>query len=245
MVVEHAWGTFTKNLSILLVFSISFLLGLFMPIVASTPTYNSIGAVFLRFMSIPEIGAVDALFIAVAFLLSNYFVSFGIVAVNLIVKRERTMLNLATEVINSISKYTFTIFMIFIFLFILNAAAQLVLAELEAPYWLSAIVFLAIYLPSFYIGPAVVIDELKPVHALKASADHIKKYPVRLVKWVLAGLALLFAASYISYFIAPQYFQWVTILINSFLIIPFLIVYQSHCYIEKYGLLRKKKGKRR
>lgn len=245
MVVEFAWKTFKNNLSLLLVFSVSFLLGFLIPIIASTPTYNAIGGVFLRFMSIPEMNYIDAIFMAIAFLISNYFISFGIVATNLIVKKERMMINLTREILNSISKYTAVIFMVFVFLFVVNAAVQILLTELQAPYWLSAIIFLAIYLPSFYIGPAIVIDEMKPFHALLASADHIKKYPMRIVKWVAGGLAMLFATTYVSYFVAPAYFQWITILINSFLIIPFLLVYQSHSYLEKYGILKKKVRKKR
>ncbi len=245
MVVELAWKTFKNNLGLLLVFSVSFLLGFLMPIVASTPTYNAIGGVFLRFMSLPEMTALDAVFIAVAFLVSNYFISFGIVAANLIVKKERMMINLTREALNSISKYTAVVFMVFVFLFMINAAVQVALAELQAPYWISAIIFILIYLPSFYIGPAIVIDELKPFHALKVSAKHIKMRPMRVVKWVIAGLAMLFITTYVSYLIAPAYFQWITILINSFLIIPFLLVYQSHCYLEKYGILKKKARRKR
>lgn len=241
MVVENAINTFLKNIGILMVFSISFLLGLLLPIIASGPTYNAAGGVFLRFMSIPVMSPMDSLVIAVAFLLSNFFVAFGIVAVNLIVKSEKTMLNIATEVINNISKSTFTIFMIFIFLFLVNAIIQIILTELRAPYWVSAIAFLIIYLPFFYIGPAIVIDELKPAHALISSIDHMKRYPGRVIKWVVAGLGMLLTTMLVSYIILPAYFQWITLIINSFLIIPFLIVYQSHSYMEKFGILKTRK----
>ena len=121
------------------------------------------------------------------------------------------------------------------------------LVALEAPYLVSALVFLLIYLPVFYIGPAVVIDDLKPAQAVRSSIAHIKMYPVRVVKWTAGGLALLFATAYASHFLFPAYFQWITILINSFLIIPFLLVYQAHNYIEKYGILKRpaKRGRMR
>jgi len=124
MVVEHAYSTFMKNLGILVLFSVAFLLGLLMPLLASTPTYSAMGGVHLRFMSIPTMGWIDALAIGVAFLLSNYLVAFGLVAVNLIVKRERTAINLTTEVIKAISRYTFSIFLVFVLLFIINTALQ-------------------------------------------------------------------------------------------------------------------------
>ncbi|MGC8924073.1 MAG: hypothetical protein ACP5KJ_02700 [Candidatus Micrarchaeia archaeon] len=244
MVVENAIKTFCKNLGILMVFSISFLLGLLLPILASGPTYNASGGVFLRFMSIPEMSALDAFVIAFTFLLSNFFVAFGVVAVNLIVKSEKTMLNIATEVINNISKSTFTIFMIYIFLFLVNAFVQVFLVELNAPYWVSALAFLALYLPFFYIGPAIVIDELKPAHAVRSSIEHMKMYPWRVIKWVIVGLGLLITTSLVTYLIIPAYFQWITLMLNSFLIIPFLIVYQSHSYMEKFGILRTEKKKR-
>ena len=243
MVLEHALKTYTKNTGLLLVFSVSFLLGLLMPVLASAPTFSASGAVFLRFMSIPQMTLVDVIIISTAFILSNYFVAFGLVAVNLIVKRERVMINLTTEILNNISRNTLVIFLIFTFLFLVNYAAQIFLMELQAPYWLAGIVFFLIYIPTFYVGPAIVIDEMKPFHALMASIDHIKRYPWDVVRWVIVGLFLLLTTSLISYLILPAYFQWVTLLVNSFFIIPFLLVYQGHIYIEKYGILKEKRKK--
>ncbi|MCX8206149.1 MAG: hypothetical protein N3H30_02875 [Candidatus Micrarchaeota archaeon] len=239
MVFENAVSTFAKNIGILLVFSISFLLALLMPLFAATPTYNAIGATFLRFLSIPEMSLMDVAVIAFAFLLSNYFVAFGVVAVNLIVKRERVQVNLTQEILQSIPRSTLVLFLIFVFLFILNFAVQYVLAELQAPYWLAGLVFLLIYLPTFYVGPAIVIDQMKPVHAVYASVQHIRNCPDRVAKWVVAGLAMLIVATAGTYLLLPAYFQWATLIINSFIIIPFLIVYQAHNYIEKYTILKK------
>lgn len=242
MVFEHAIKTYTKNTGLFLVFSVSFLLGLLMPILASTPTYSAIGAVFLRFMSIPEMTIADLIIIGIAFILSNYFVAFGLVAVNLIVKRERVQINLTTEILNNIARNTLVIFLIFTFLFFVNYAAQIFLMELQAPYWLAGIVFFLIYIPTFYVGPAIVIDELKPVQAVMASVEHIKRQPMAVVMWLFLGLAMLLVTSLVSYAIVPAYFQWITLVINSFFIIPFLLVYQAHIYIEKYEIL---KGPRR
>lgn len=238
MVFEHAIKTYTKNTGLLLVFSVSFLLGLLMPILASTPTFSAIGAVFLRFMSIPQMTVMDFLVIGIAFVLSNYFVAFGLVAVNLIVKRERVQINLTTEIINNIARNTLIIFLIFTSLFLVNYAAQMLLMELQAPYWLAGIIFFLIYIPTFYVGPAIVIDEMKPFHAVMASISHIRRYPIGVVKWVALGLSLLLVTSAASYLLLPAYFQWITLVVNSFFIIPFLLVYQAHIYIEKYGILK-------
>ncbi|MEM0438337.1 MAG: hypothetical protein QXU54_03500 [Candidatus Micrarchaeia archaeon] len=246
MVFENAVSTYVKNIGILLVFSVSFLLALLMPLFASTPTYNAVGATFLRFLSIPEMSLMDIGVIVFAFLLSNYFVAFGVVAVNLIVKKERVQVNLTQEILESIPRSTLVLFLIFVFLFLVNFVVQFVLAELQAPYWLAGLVFLLIYLPTFYVGPAIVIDQMKPVHAVYASVQHIRNYPYRVVKWVAAGIVMLLVATVGAYLILPAYFQWATLIINSFVIIPFLIVYQAHNYIEKYTILKKpSRGRKR
>ncbi len=246
MVFEHAIKTYMKNTAMLSVFSVSFLLGLLILILVSDNTFTAIGGVFLRFLSIPQIGIPGYAIIGLAVLLSTYLVSFGIVAVNLTVKRERVQINLTSEILGNIARNTLVIFLISLFLFMVQYAVQIFLMEMQAPYPLAGLLSILIYLPVFYVGPAIVIDEMKPVHAIMASIDHIKRYPLRVVKWLVLGLVLMLATSIISYVIIPGYFQLITLLVNSLFIMPFLLVYQAHNYIEKYGILkdaRKRSGR--
>jgi len=89
MVLNHSIETFKKNISLLVVFSLTFLFALLVPILAGTPTYNAMGGVYLRFLSIPDMTALEKVVIVISFLISNFLMSFGIVAINLIVKASK------------------------------------------------------------------------------------------------------------------------------------------------------------
>lgn len=245
MVLDHSINTFKKNISLLVVFSLIFLFALLVPILAGTPTYNAMGGVYLRFLSIPETTAMDRIVIIISFLISNFLMSFGIVAVNLIVKKERVQINIKKEIIDNVATPTTLLFGIFIFLFLLNALIQIAIVEFKIPQILGSLIYILLYLPFFYIGPAMVIDNFKPIQAFFTGINHMKKYPMRVVNWTVLGIITLFGTSLITYIIFPNEFQWLTILINSFIIIPFLLIYQSHNYIEKYNILiTEKRGKK-
>lgn len=237
MVLDHSINTFKKNISLLMVFSLTFLFALLVPILAGTPTYNSMGGVYLRFLSIPETTAMDKIVIIVSFLISNFLMSFGIVAVNLIVKKERVLINIKKEILDNIARTTTLLFGVFVVLFIVNAIIQILIVEYKIPQILGSLIYIALYLPFFYIGPAMVIDNFKPVQAFFTGLNHIKMYPMRVFNWTLLGMILLLGTSVLTYVVLPNEFQWLTILVNSFIIIPFLLIYQSHNYIEKYNIL--------
>lgn len=245
MVLDHSINTFKKNISLLVVFSLTFLFALLVPILAGTPTFNAMGGVYLRFLSIPEMTAIEKVVIVISFLISNYLMSFGIVAVNLIVKKERVQINIKKEILDNIARTTSLLFLVFVVLFILNALIQLAIVEFKIPQILGSLIYILLYLPFFYLGPAMVIDNFKPIQAFYTGLNHIKKYPMKMINWMVIGTFLLVGSSVLTFIIFPNEFQWLTILINSFIIIPFLLIYQSHNYIEKYNILiTEKRGRK-
>ncbi len=235
--LSNSVKTFLSNIKLLTVFSITFLVAILLSILANTPTFNALGGVLLRFMSIPEMGIVDWIIIVAAFLISNYLISFGIVAVNLIVKKERTYLDLSTEIKRSIPTKTLVIFLVFTSLFLFNGFISYFLINLGAPTLLTSILFLIFYFPTFYIAPAMVIEDLKPVRALFSSLKHIERFPMKLVKWLVVGIILIYGTTFIFYLLVPSFYQWLTIIVNALFILPFLIIYQAHAYIDKYRIL--------
>jgi hypothetical protein len=237
MVLDHSIKTFKKNISLLVVFSLTFLFALLVPILAGTPTYNAMGGVYLRFLSIPGMSAIENLIIVISFLISNYLMSFGIVAINLIVKKERAQINIKKEIIDNIARTTTLLFGVFVALFIINAFLQIIIVEFKIPAIIGSLIYILLYLPFFYLGPAMVIDNFKPVQAFFTGINHMKKFPMRVVNWTVIGILSIFGTSVITFLVLPNQFQWLTILINSFIIIPFLLIYQSHNYIEKYNIL--------
>lgn len=237
MVLNHSIETFKKNISLLVVFSLTFLFALLVPLLAGTPTYNAMGGVYLRFLSIPEMTALEKVVIVISFLISNFLMSFGIVAINLIVKKERAQINIKKEILDNVTRTTTLLFGVFVALFIINAFLQIIIVELKIPMIIGSLIYILLYLPFFYLGPAMVIDNFKPVRAFFTGINHMKKYPMRVVNWTGIGIISIFFTSVLTYIIFPNEFQWLTILVNSFIIIPFLLIYQAHNYIEKYNIL--------
>lgn len=235
--LSNSIKTFISNIKLLLLFSLTFLIAVLLSILANTPTYNALGGVFLRFMSIPSMSLLDWLVIISAFLISNYLISFGVVAVNLIVKRERTYLDLSTEIRKSIPNKTLVIFLVFTSLFLFNGIISYFLVSLGAPLILTSLLFLVFYIPTFYIAPAMVIEDLKPVRAIFSSMKHIERYPMKPIKWLLLGLILTYSTTFLFYLLVPDYYQWLEIIVNALFLLPFLIIYQAHAYIDKYRIL--------
>jgi len=106
----YAMKLYRERTGFVLLFSLPFIVALIIPSLISGPTYISLGAVFLRTGSIPEIDPVGAAVTLAAYLVSMFLIAQSIVSITLLVKTKRTQTNPTTEVLNALRKYGLTIF---------------------------------------------------------------------------------------------------------------------------------------
>ncbi|RLG20264.1 hypothetical protein DRN67_00360, partial [Candidatus Micrarchaeota archaeon] len=112
-VLRHAVNAYTRNLKLMLFFSIPALLAFLIPILSPLPTYIAVGGTYLRTSSLPELTQFDIALMALSFLASLFLISFATAAINMVVKSQRTLTNIRQEVIAGIEKYVLRIFWLF------------------------------------------------------------------------------------------------------------------------------------
>jgi hypothetical protein len=240
-VIEHSISAFGKNAKLVLFFSIPFFLSFLIPLLSPMPTYISMGATFLRTGSMfIDLTYFDVGLIFVSALISLFLVSFAVVSINLVIKSQRTMTSIRTEVIEGIEKYTMTIFLLYTITLVLSLAVLLLFHEYQLDELATPLFSFVVSLPLFYAPAAVVIDDLKPLEAMKMSLYMIRKKFALFLLWLLLGFVLLSVIDEI-FVLASAYVVWgryIVLVLNSMLVMPFLVILQTQSYLTKYTILK-------
>ncbi|MFH1247482.1 MAG: hypothetical protein V1644_03820 [Candidatus Micrarchaeota archaeon] len=240
-VLWHTFDSYSRNFKFLLLFAIPFLI--VFPLALLLPNFASFGGIFLRFGSISrDLGLFDLLLIAVAFCISLLLFSFGLVAINMLVKTERTLKTVSFYEFEKIEMYTFKLFAVFFFAFIISLAANIFLYEQGLHSTLGALVSLIASLLVVFAPQAIVMDNQSAKHVPKISLSIIfKKIPLFLTYLVIA-VFLIGLVSQIFISLAPSIgnpgnAQLLAVAFNALLIVPFLEVLKAQIYLSKYTLL--------
>ena len=230
--------SYLKNAKLISFFSIPSLVAFLIPAMVNTPVFSALGGSFLRTGSIPEMTGADLGIVIFGVLVSLYLVSFAIVNINIVIKSHRTGTSVKKEVFKGITGYTLNVFMLFLLGTIALLIIQLVTFEMGAQRWLAPLLSLAVWLPLFYAPAALVIDEMRPYRAAQKSVSMvISKLPYFLL-WLAIALVLLSAIDFAALALLPHSTgSLAVLLLNSLLLMPFLIVLQTQIYMSKYTIL--------
>jgi len=254
-VIDYSIDAFKKNFRIVLFFSIPFLLAFAIPLLSPMPTYVSIGATFLRTGSMfVDLTYFDIALIFLSSLASLFLISFATVAINLVIKSQRTLTNIRTEVIEGIEKYTITIFLLYTLFLIFSLIVLLISYEYGVEGLATPLFSFFLSLMLFYVPAGIVIDELKPTEAIRMSLFMIKNKFALFLLWLVIGFLLLTAVDIVfivlsgaisglisdpgERYIVLAVGRYVVLVINSLLIMPFLIILQTQMYLTKYTILK-------
>ncbi len=238
-VFSYAVRFYLSRVRLLVLFSIPFILAVMIPVIVPAPTYLALGGVFLRTGSIPELSILDALLTAAAYALTVFLISDTIVNVNLVVKSKRTLTEIKRSVFSAIGTYAMRIFYIYTLMLLLMFIFQILTYDNPVQSWLYPLFTLALSFFIFFVPPAVVIDNSDTPTAIKRSVKMALKKPVYVFMWAVIGLVLVSFTEIVGLLLFSSPFsQYFILLVNSFLILPFLIVLQTMMYMEKYPLSR-------
>ena len=233
---DYSVEFFRERHMLVLLFSIPFFFALMIPMLVSAPTFISLGGVFLRTGSVPELDFFQVGITIVAYLVSLFIISDSIVNINLLIKSKKTMTKVGSEVVKAMGTYAVTIFLIYTLSVLLMLVLQLLTFDFAYRGILLPIASMALGLLLFFVPPAVVIDGMKPWHAISSSAKMaVKKLP-HLLFWALLGAAAITVAEFIFLFLPYPFGVYLTMLFNSVVVIPFLLIYQTFIYMKKYPL---------
>jgi len=236
-VFRYALRFYLKRLKLILVFSVPFVLALLIPTLVSAPTYQALGGVFLRTGSIPELSILDIILTAVAYFVTVFLISDTIVNVNLIVKSKRTLTEIKKTVLSNIGTSAMRIFYIYTIMLLLMFVFQLLTYDNPIQSWLYPIFVLILSFLLFFVAPAVVIDNSNTPRAMKRSAKMAMEKPIYVFLWAVTGFVMISITELVGLLLFSSPFgQFFVLLVNSFFILPFLVVLQTMMYMEKYPL---------
>ncbi|MFA5108314.1 MAG: hypothetical protein WC492_02150 [Candidatus Micrarchaeia archaeon] len=248
-IMDYTWEIYTKNIWLILVASVPGLFGMILPIIVgminpADPVYIALGGAYLRTGSIVDLTPVDSGIMIASLLISLYLMSFAIVGINLVVKRQRTLKGLTLEEIKAITKHTNSVFMIFLIATILLLLIQLITYEYQIQKYLAPLLNLIVGLGLLFLPTAMVMDEVRPFRAMQRSFSIIRKKPSLVLLWMVVALMLLSIVDVIVLFVVnsvpfiPHVIgPLIVIAFNSLIILPYLIVMLAQIYISKYTIL--------
>ncbi len=240
-VLAYAFETYTGKLGLLLLFSISFVIALLIPIFATLPTFTAIGGIFVRSASIfVNLGAIGAAVIIASTLFSLLFLSFAIVSINVIVKHSRTHLRVRHEVMDGLEKYTGRVFIVLLFYTAIVMAANILSYGTGASGAVTAVVGLLFTPLFFYAAPSIVIDESGIWHSMKASAMFFFKRFDYFLLWLAISIVVISVFDVV--FITASgtlVSRYAMLVFDSLFILPFLVVLQSQMYMKRFALLKR------
>ena len=237
-ILTYSIAAYTKNIKLISFFSIPALIALLIPAFVNTPAFAAIGASFLRTGSIPDLTATDFGIIIISVLVSLYLISFAIVNINLVIKSMRTSTDIKREVLKGITGYTLNVFLLFLLGTILLLIIQLLTFELGMQQWLSPILSFLVWLPIFYAPAALVIDDLRPFRAAQKSFGMVFSKLPYFAFWCIIAIIILSALDLLFLNILPHKMgSLAVLLLNSLVVMPFLIVFQTQAYLSKYTIL--------
>jgi hypothetical protein len=84
-----------------------------------------------------------------------------------------------------------------------------------------------------------VIDNSSTPDAIKRSVDMAIKNPSLILLWAIIGLIAISFVELLAFALFPSPFSgYFVLLVNSLIVLPYLIVLQTQMYMEKYPLAR-------
>lgn len=240
-VLAYSFNAYVKHLKLLLLFSLAFIIAFLIPMFASIPTYNDAGSIFLRTASLfMNLNMLNASIIAIAIFFSLLFLSFSIVAINIVVKHSRTHLKIKEEVLKGIEKYISKVFVVLLLFTVIILLVNLAFYNLGVSGIATYLVVLALTPFLFYAPSSIVIDDLSIIRSIKASLKFfVKRFDYFLLWLVLAIIVITFFDFIFIVGTGTIISRYLMLVVNSLFILPFFVVLQSEMYLKRFPLLKR------
>lgn len=239
-VLRYAFDAYRDNISIILVFSLVMVLSFLIPVLAAFPTFGDFGAILLRTSSaFVAINFESAAVIIISTLLSLLFLSFAVVAINVVVKHRRTHTRITNEVLRGLETYTGRVFAVLLLYTAIAVLVGLVVYANHLPQVITYVIVLLLVPVFFYSPSSIVIDDHGIIRSMKSSARFLKKRFDYFVLWVICAIVLLTIFDFISIGIGGSVVSgYIMLIFNSMIVLPFLIILQSESYMKRFALLK-------
>ncbi len=240
-----ALSAYSTHARLLAFFSIPFLL--VFPLSFLLPNFVALAGTFLRFGSIGrDVTLADGAFILIAFLVSLALFSFSLVAINMVIRAQRTLSKVGAYEMERIERKTLRLFLVYLSVFVLSLLLNLALYDatsggVRLQPILGPLITLVLSLFVLYVPQAIVIDEARSWTAVTYSMNHMHRKPgSALFFLVIAGLLLLITTGIflaLGSVIGSGNARIASLVVNGLILVPFLEVFKTQVYLSKYNLL--------
>ena len=239
--MHYSIETYRKNARLILLFSLSFLIAFAIPVLAAFPTFSDAGAILIRTSSLFyfNITPLSASVIILASVFSLLFLSFAMVSINVIVKHGRMHVRVSAEVLKGIEKYTGRIFVVLSLFTFAIFASEILTYGIRPVGLITAIVGLALTPFVFYAPASIVMEDSRISKALKRSARFFVSGFGYFLVWLAVAIVSITLIDLLFIVAVPAFSEYLAIIVNSILVMPFLVVFQSEAYLKKFPMMRR------
>ena len=235
----YSFDFYLQRMNLLVFFSIPALFAFMVPVFVPAPSYAALGGLFLRTGSIPDLSTADILLTFAGYAISMFLIAVTVVNINLIIRSKRTLTEIRKEMVDGISHYATKIFLLNTFQLLFFFGLQILFYENSLSALLFPLSIVVISATVFFVPPALVIDGYDLSGSIFRSFDFGRRKLHFIAVWALLALAVLSIVQIFANLIFPVPFSGYFVLgINSLFLLPFLLVLQTHIYLEKYPLAR-------
>ena len=240
-VVSYAFETYLSNIKLILLFSIAFVIAFLIPLFASFPTFNDAGAILIRTSSIfLNLNIFNTAVIVVSVFFSLLFLSFAIVAINVVVRHSRTHTKIKKEVIDGLEKHTGKVFAVLLFWLVVVILTNVLSFGTRYSAVVTAVAGLLLTPITFYAPASIVIDENRIDRAMRASFKFFFERFDYFVLWIVMAIVLITVFDFLFVTLTSTiHSRYYMLFFNSLFILPFLVVLQSEFYMKRFKLLKR------
>jgi hypothetical protein len=240
-ILKNAIDAYLANSRLISLFSMPFIISI--PLALLLPNYIALSGIFLRLGSLgSDVSLVETLVMIAVLLVSLILFSFALVAVNSVIKAQRSLNKLKHADFERMEEATFKLFAVLLIAFLATFAFNLLLYQSgifsEAKrVLLNALFAAAVSLVVLFAPQAIVLDNASVEHAFTLSLGLTAKRPALVALFVLLSAGLIIASTVIFSLLPLSFAPLLAIAVNSLLFVPFLEVVKVQIYLSKYNLL--------
>lgn len=237
-ILEYTWKSYSKNFLAISTMAVPGLIAMLIPALVGAPAYLTLGGLYLRTGSIPDLAGVHVAVILVGVLASLFLMAFALVNINLVIKSERTLTNIGKQVMSHLSTTTLSVFWIYLIGVLGLFIVQLLTYEWGVQKVLAPILSMVVGLALLFVPTAMVMDEARPYRALGKSVETVmRKWPLVLLWMVVALLVMSIVDGALLWLLPHPFASYFVLLLNSMFLLPYLVVMLGQIYISKYTIL--------
>ncbi len=240
-ILAQSADSYLENAGLILKYiSIPFIVAL--PLSMFLPNFASLGGIFLRLGSVrSDLTVLDTLFIVASFVVSLLAFSAIIVAANMVIKSERTMMKITRYEVERLEEHTFRLFYVFLAVFLVSLFVNVLLYDYGLHDTLGALFAFVAATAILFAPQAIVIDNMGARHAVEHSVSlFVRRFPFVVSFFIFASLLIILNAFVFLQLQATPLGGFAAVLavaVNALFILPFLEVLKAQIYLSKYTIL--------